>query len=126
MKGTIVSIYPSGAKLTSPFDKPATLEDLKKGVGGGYIEHVPMFSTYVDKDGTVQRCEVFCDEEGKLKRFEINRDATILWYNALIRGGFTEAANALRRGDDVLVGTIAIVYGDEEFMHGTMHGDDDE
>ena len=46
-----------------------TLEELKKAIGGGYIEIVHT------KDGRL----MVMDEEGKLKGFQINRVATALY-----------------------------------------------
>jgi hypothetical protein len=71
-----------------------TLEDVQKGVGG-YIEGVPYFDVY---EG--EQCQAWCDEEGKIKSYPMNEDATKLWYQLLGVGG-----------GDYLVGDIVILTG---------------
>lgn len=71
-----------------------SLEDVQKGVGG-YIEAVPYFDVYEGEE-----CQAWCDEEGKIKNYPMNEDATKLWYRIMgVRGG------------DYLVGDIVILTG---------------
>ena len=108
MKGKMLT-YPAAGDvseielLTMP-----TLKQLQKAVGG-FIEAVPRFDT-IEYKGEKVPCIAFCDEEGKLKRKDINSKATQLWAEAL---GMTtrELFN-----NDVLVGDIVVLIGDEEFM----------
>ena len=71
------------------------LETVQKAVGG-YIEAVPYFTEY---EG--EKCQAWCDEGGKLKGYELNRDATLKWA--------TQVEFPLR---DVLVGDIVILTGE--------------
>jgi len=71
---------------------------------GGYIELVPHWN-HVTVDGKVQRCAVFCDENGKVNGRPINKIATGLWYSAI--NGIVE---------DYLVGDIVIVWGNKAFI----------
>lgn len=115
MNGTIIELFVDGTlKVTKVTGKP-TLEKLKAGIGGGHIELVPMFNSY-EFEGELVDCVAFCDEEGKLKSMPINRQATLLWHRALRRarhpGLVAQSGNLV----DVLVGTIAVVFGDKRFM----------
>lgn len=74
----------------------ATLEKIQ-GLVGGYIESVPWFTKFNDEP-----CQVWCDEEGKLKHYPMNETATKLWYNQARVGG-----------GDHLVGDIVILTGDD-------------
>jgi hypothetical protein len=64
-----------------------TYEQLKEAVGGGYIQAVAC-----DPAVTGGYDHLYCDEEGKLKDFPINREATKL--------------STYTMPDDVLVGDI--------------------
>jgi hypothetical protein len=114
MKGTIISIKPDGTQSTTEVDGSPRLEVLKAAIDGGYLEAVPGFDMF-EHNGVLHDCCAFCDEEGKLKQFPINFDATMHWQIALRRAGhpglMTRAGFA-----DVLVGQIAVVFGDAEFM----------
>jgi hypothetical protein len=108
MKGTMLSISVGGGIKRTEFKMPISLDDLKAGIGGGYLEAIPYFDTYMDK-GELVFCRAFCDEEGKIKEFDVNSTASIAWADALGRAGRP-------RLNDYLVGSIAIVFGDREFM----------
>lgn len=82
--------------VTSTLNKDScTLEEVQKIVGG-YIELVPHFNAWEGEP-----CQVWCDEEGKVKRKAINQKATEEWYDAV--GAIV--------GHDVLVGDICILTG---------------
>jgi hypothetical protein len=82
--------------VTTTLDKDScTLEEVQ-GIVGGYIEPVPLFVTWEGEP-----CQVWCDEEGKVKRKAINQKATEEWYDAV--GAIV--------GNDVLVGDICILTG---------------
>jgi hypothetical protein len=119
MKGGIISIAPYNrpTDLTfTPVEGEPKLELLKNAIGGGYIELVPGFDTIEQKPGEVVKCVAFCDEEGKLNGLPANTYATILWDKALRRHGGPGLLQRDGTAVDVLVGPIAIVIGDDEFM----------
>jgi hypothetical protein len=89
-------------------DKPIKLQDLNAAVGG-YIEVVPYFDS-LPVDGGRVPCRAFCNEHGKLNGGSPWNDvANALWRDAL-------AYQNLGPIDDYLVGSIAVVVGDEAFM----------
>ena len=81
-------------KITE-FESDPGLEALQEAVGG-YIEVVPRFTKYKGR-----KCTALCDEEGKLKGYEVNLAATNEWWEQC----------PFIIGQDELVGDIAIVYG---------------
>lgn len=103
MKGVIITIPVMGEITLKEVTSPNLLSDLQKIVGG-HIEAVPYFDKFM-WEKKKQSCVAFCNEEGKLLDLPINHRATFFWLNA-------KSAPI----DDVLVGDIAIVLGDEEFM----------
>lgn len=100
MKGVMITIKPDGSKSEKAFDRPPTLEELQKEVGG-YLEVIPHFHTYQKR-----RCVAYCDEEGKMKGKPVNARATLDWAGA-------SPVNSL---GDVLVGNVVVLMGDKEFM----------
>jgi hypothetical protein len=112
MRGTMIIIDPAQEQPRAiPFDREPTLEQLKAGIGGGYLELVPGFTT-IPWGGIVMDCRAFCDEDGKRKDLPHNQVATDLWQQALQRQGRSLGRPPM----DVLVGPIAVVFGDREFM----------
>ena len=114
MRGSIITIPPSGEPVLREYDRPVELHELKAAIGGGYLEVVPYFNS-ISYGGTVMDCVAFCDEDGKRGHLPLNEPATKAWERALVRRGM-----ALRtpQGEfkDWLVGSIAVVFGDREFM----------
>jgi hypothetical protein len=110
MKGTMV-VLPAREKraLIHQFSRTPTLEELKAGIGGGYLELIPGFTT-VGYAGVVMTCVAFCDEDGKRKELAFNETATQIWQAALRR------RTPLRVMPDHLVGDVVILFGDREFM----------
>lgn len=106
MTGFIASIGLDGIWRVKEATRP-TLDLLQEAVGGGSIETVPFLNT-VMIDGKLTKCMAFCDEEGKIKGQLPNAVATRLWDAAMTRQG--------RGNDDLLVGTICIVWGDPAWM----------
>lgn len=114
MHGTMIIMK---ADAPSPdvqsFDRPVTLQELRAAVGGD-IELVEGFDS-IAYAGTVMNCVVLCNEHGKLEQMPINHPATLAWGRALQRIGIT-----LYDGGGVpkdwLVGDIAVLFGDREFM----------
>lgn len=121
MEGTALIYRPEQAPELTKFANAPPLAFLQEAVGG-YIEHVPLFDT-IEIDEKVVACRVYCNEEGKLNRLPTNRIATMLWNAALMRlrddngkvvyptGLFTQKGIT-----DRLVGTVIVLYGDDEFM----------
>jgi hypothetical protein len=106
MQGTIITIPVVGDAKIAALAEPS-LEALQEAVGG-FIEAVPYFDTYTH-EGELCRCVAFCNEEGKLKELAVNLEAMKSWIPAL-------KAHGIDKIFDVLVGPVAIVFGDEEFM----------
>ena len=105
MQGFTLVIDPDGSKTIKEYRGPIPLDDLKAGVGDGFIEHVPYFSSF-NWHGDPVPCAAFCNEMGKLHGMAYNAVATEAWH---------ETAPHMR-GVDILVGPIVIVFGDEAFM----------
>jgi hypothetical protein len=97
------------------YTAPIPLEDLQAAVGG-YIEAVPYWDHFVIDDERV-RAVVWCNEEGKLQDPPLPRNdyMTKLWEAFLLSKGMSRFG---KRGEelDYLVGPIAVVTGDDEFM----------
>ena len=110
MRGTILIFKPhADAPEVTTVDVPPDLQLLKTAIGGGYLEVVPRFNR-IGHDGVKHRCVAFCDEDGKLKQLPYNRAATMLWDAEMRR------AYGCGCGPDYLVGPIAVVFGDKEWM----------
>lgn len=104
MAGRMVVVTPDGRETTQEVaGEGDTLLPLLQKTVGGFIQMVPQFSMYQGR-----KCVVFCDEEGKLKGRPPNNRATELWAQSL-------GVQPFRLGDH-LVGDIAILLGDDEFL----------
>lgn len=105
MRGTLLIYRPEAAE---PEERELTaapsLEELQVLVGG-WIEAVPGLKT-VTRLGKRLPCAAFCNEEGKLDGLPLNHAATAIWH----------AAAPAFSGVDVLMGTVAVVLGDEELL----------
>lgn len=100
MKGTMTIIKVDGTTEVKTYDgAPQPLEDLNAAVGG-WIELIPYFDKYKGEP-----CIAYCNEEGKLDGLSFNEEATLLWEKQI--------GNPI---DDILVGNVAIIQGDKEFM----------
>ena len=83
---------------------------------GGYIEHVPYFDS-IAYGGVVMRCVALCNENGKIDHMPLNQGATVAWERALQRTGVGTLYDDKRgKPNDWLVGSIAVLFGDREFM----------
>lgn len=100
MKGRMIVIYPDGSMSATAYDTAVTLKDLRGAVGGP-IESVPGWDRMGGKP-----CWTICNEEGKIEGLPFNAFAQHLWGRVA-----SEYANM-----DTLVGPIAILAGDQEFM----------
>lgn len=104
------------------FTAPLSLDQLKDGIGGGYLEVVPGFGAVLCGDRRFQ-CVAFADEHGKIEGYggrtgvlEINKLATAKWDWALRQSGHPGLITPDGHVADHLVGQVAIVIGDDEFM----------
>jgi hypothetical protein len=88
---------PTGTKLL----KVPSLEKLKHGLDDGYLEHVPYFNKFGERD-----CVAFCDEHGKQNGLQPNALAQMLWSQSYGR----------RIIEDHLVGPIVIIVGSPSFL----------
>lgn len=117
MQGTMLVMQPNGEVKVTKLDRVPELEDLKAGIGGGYLEKVPGFNVYVDMAGAPHRAVMLCDEDGKRKHLPLNPPATRSWQQSLkMQGhpGLIEAKTG--RVVDFIVGPVVILYGDRKFM----------
>jgi hypothetical protein len=96
------------------FARAPTADELQTAVGG-YIELIPGFISLAF-GGTVLNCVAFGDEHGKLDHKPINQGATMAWERALRRRGMSLYDDKENKPKDWLVGTIAVLFGDREFM----------
>lgn len=114
MHGSLVILRPEkNEPELCEFSRPLRADELHAAVGG-YFEVVPGFVT-VAYGGTVLDCVAFCNENGKLDHLPINQLATITWARALRRVG-EELYGEGNTPKDWLVGNVAVVFGDREFM----------
>lgn len=114
MRGSMLIFKPGQlAPQIIELDHRPELDDLKKYIDG-YLELVPGFRSIVHYN-VVMDCIVFCDEDGKRKRLEVNNIATVLWDAALRRNG-TGLLRPDGRPIDWLVGPIVVLFGDRELM----------
>jgi hypothetical protein len=102
-----------GGMSVRPLTGVPELDDLRAAVDGDDLEHVPGFNSILH-GGKSYHCAAFCGEHGKLRNMPINKRATILWERALHRSGH----GLMRDGRviDVLVGSVCVVFGDDELM----------
>jgi len=107
MQGFIVTLKVDGSQQVTKLDRATTLDDLQTAIGGGSIEIVPRFNAF-RFEGNYLECVAFCDEEGKIKNFPINKYATMKWA-ILLEREYSEMP-------DYLAGDIAVVFGDAEFI----------
>lgn len=115
MEGTAIVYHADGSvNLHGPLKEGPPLKWLREQVKG-HIELVPLFQS-IKVGGIEHKCIAYCNEEGKLHLMPVNRTATELWDSSIK----TINRGSLRDKDgqylDVLVGSIVVLFGDEEFM----------
>ena len=97
------------------FSRPLQLDELRTAVGGD-IEMVPGFVS-IGYGGVVLDCMAFADEHGKLDPQAAQRASPpMAWARALHRLGHELHDDKSKTPKDWLVGSIAVVFGDKEFM----------
>lgn len=123
MKGTMLIFRPNEpTPEQKDYASSPTLDELKTAIGGGWLELVPGFNSIAigirgGQSGVVINCRAFCDEEGKRKHLPPNDIATIAWDQALRRKGSPGILDAHSGMPiDRLCGTVAVLFGDKEFM----------
>lgn len=107
MRGFIVTLHADGRETVREILSSPTLGVLQGAIGGGYLELVPGFTTFHFR-GRDERCSAFADENGKLNGLPFNMPATAHWSQAL--------DVHIKDMRDHLVGDVAIVFGDRDFM----------
>jgi len=117
MLGTVIVIRPGDLDKDPEvkyYARAITADELRTIVGG-YLEQVPGFLT-IGYAGTVMTCVAFCNEYGKLDKLPVNEPATLCWERALRRQGLNLLDDKTNTPKDWLVGNIAVLFGDREFM----------
>jgi hypothetical protein len=112
MRGTAVILRPGEPPEFVDLDPPPADLDFVRKLNewvGGYIEIVPYWQSFI-VDRVTHRCVVYCNEDGKRLGLPVNDPANWLWDAALRRD------NAPPLIPDALVGTVVVLYGDDEFM----------
>jgi hypothetical protein len=121
MQGTMLVFLPTGREPEiKKFSYAPGLDEVKAAIGGGWLEMVPRFET-IEHEGELHKCVAFCDEEGKLDYRTsgksanapdaANKWATVLWDQALRRGGHPGLVTPY-----YLSGRVCVLFGDEQFM----------
>lgn len=87
--GTEETILPAGD------DGHLTYDQIRKAIGGGWVEHVE-----TDPARSKGFCHIYLDEEGKLKRLPINERATEM--------------SAWTAAGDMLVGDVLFCTNEED------------
>lgn len=103
MRGTLTILKVDGSTETKELTSAIGNLDIYQAAVGGLIQIVPGITQYEDKPAVV-----FCNDEGKLHGLAYNEAATVLWARA-----YDMPVEAL---SDFIVGDIAIVTGDADFM----------
>lgn len=106
----IIPANPGSAPRVIPLERPVTQEEIQDAVGGP-IGFIANFDT-ITQDGTVSLCYAFCDEQARYRERPLNRAATTLWSQALVRRFGAGQAEL----PEVLLGSVVVITGDSEFM----------
>ena len=99
----VVVFHPDGSGAVFKVRKGPSVRRLQMLVGG-YIELVPYWETFRDKDGRSCPCRAFCNENAKLEGLPVNELATTVWH--------AEAGLM----PDYLAGVVVVVFGTEQFL----------
>jgi hypothetical protein len=111
MIGSSVIIRPSAPLEFRNYTGPVEEDHFSDAIGG-LLEIVPHFDQWLDYTGRLRECVAYSNTEGELLGLEVNHYGSAIWnYLADLKG----IDYRLRR-HRILVGPIAIVFGDMEFM----------
>lgn len=126
MKGLMLTFLPYQSKpVVRELTAEPPLHEIKAGIGGGYLEAVPGFTSIII-DGKRWDCIAYCDEDGKHKNLETNNWATIQWEVALRNSGHPGLLDPFGRVVDWLVGPVVVLAGDQQFMRSMREDADAE
>lgn len=111
MHGHMTVVTEKGAFITTEYETfvmEDILADIREAVGG-HIELIPYWDSY-----NSNRSIAFCNEDGKNLGLQRNVTATALWDKILVTKNMTRFKDGVEI--DYLVGSIAIMTGDDGFM----------
>jgi len=113
----IIPADPKAIRERCEITTPPTIEELRKIIGD-YIGTVHGFTSIdIYGDGVATPCIAFCNEDGKRLDLPVNRLATGLWHDALVRKGSRFGLLAEGGGyEDYLVGVIVVISGNSKLM----------
>ena len=114
MHGTLLVFQPHSLPQVTEFSQPPSLEQVQSVVGGD-LQLVPGFRT-IRYGAVVMDCFALCDANGNHQGLPINNLATIAWKQALHRAVDAGLWRSEVMPTDLLVGTVAVLFGDREFM----------
>jgi hypothetical protein len=114
MRGTLLVFEPHALPQVREFSQPPGLEEVQAVVGGD-LQVVPGFRT-IRYGAVVMDCFALCNANGKHKGLAMNDLATIAWKEALQRAVEAGLWRSEVMPTDPLVGTVAVLFGDREFM----------
>ena len=114
MHGTLLVFQPHALPQVTEFSRPPTLEEVQAAVGGD-LQVVPGFRS-IRYGNVVMDCVALCNANGKLKGLAMNNLATIAWKEGLRRAIEAGLWRSKVMPTDPLVGTVAVLFGDREFM----------
>ena len=114
MRGRLLVFVPHALPQVTEFSRPPTLEEVQAVIGGD-LQVVPGFRSIRYGD-VVMDCFALCNANGKRKGLAINNVATIAWKEALRRAVEAGLWRSEVMPTDSLVGTVAVLFGDREFM----------
>lgn len=104
--GRIVIMRHDGETETREASKSPELHELQELVEG-YIEMIPLFHSHEGKP-----CLAICNEEGRLKGYQPNREATQLWHRQILKDARSKGIPGARIGSVYpLVGTVLLLVG---------------
>ena len=113
----IIPADPKAIRERCEITTPPTIEELRKIIGD-YIGTVHGFTSIdIYGDGVAMPCVAFCNEDGKRLDLPVNRLATGLWHDALVRKGSRFGLLAEGGGyEDYLVDVILVISGDSKLL----------
>jgi len=114
MRGTLLVFQPHALPHVREFLQPPSQEEVQAVVGGD-LQAVPGFRS-IRYGNMVMDCIALCDANGNLENLAINNLATIAWKEALRRAVDAGLWRSELMPTGPLVGTVAVLFGDREFM----------